>query len=352
MKKRESVKGRLIYLIGDTQGLLYRNLAFYTLDLEKGDSKIIAHLPIGGIKGVLCHSRLFTRLLRLEPKCAGRLDDNRYVVSVVGKLWLLDISKKEITELSSMRPGYSVLNFCEKEGFVYWGDYGANPNYDEINVYRLDKDLNTTIVYKFPKDSIRHIHNIIKTEDGFIVLAGDNEPKAGIYCVNADWTEVKSWKNGEQKYRAVVGFPYNGGFLYATDSVETENYLRLIEADGSERILTTINGSCIYGGETKDFYLFSTTVESHEGGGIMKLLSTQLGGGIKNRDVHIIAVDKKDLSIHILKQYKKDIWPMKLLQYGTAVFPQGQENNVKGVWCYNMACKKYDGKSEYIRYDE
>ncbi len=352
LQYRVMIKGRLIYLFSDTQGLLFKNLAFYVVDLNSGKRELIGKLPTSKKNSVLGNFRLTERLFRLEPKCAGRLDENRFVVCTLGLIWLVDVQNHAISELCSTRRGYGVLNFCERDGYIFWGDYGSNINHEEIHIYRLDKNLDIKIVFTFPQDSVRHIHNIIKSEDGFFVLAGDNERKAGIYKANADWTEVRPWKIGEQKYRAVVGFTYKGGLLYATDSVETENHLRLIDAEGNESELATINGSCIYGGETKDDFIFSTTVESHEGGGWRKLLSNELGGGIKTPDVHIIAVGKSDLGISILKKSRKDIWPMKLFQYGAMVFPKGQENCKEGLWCYNVACKKYDGKSLYLRNDE
>ena len=344
------LKGRLLYLTGDNKGLLYKHLAFYWVKLESGQANLIARLPAPTNKRLLCRFQLLNRLMRMEPRCVGRLDENRFVVNVLGKIWLLDVQKKVVSDVLTLRSGYSLLNFCEKEGSLYWGDYGANPNYDEINIYRLDGDLNITIVHCFPKGSIRHIHNIIVDGDGFVVLAGDNETQAGIYRANTNWTEVKPWKTGEQKYRAVVGFPYKGGLLYATDSVETENHLRLIEAEGTESVLSAINGSCIYGGQTKEYYLFSTTVESHEGGGFRKMLSNQLGDGIKSKDVHILAVDKKNLSVHIIKKYKKDNWPMKLFQYGRAPIAGGQAEAMDGIWCYPIACLGTKGRSEYIKF--
>lgn len=345
MKK---IKGRLLYMNGN-QGLLFKKLVFYTVDMENGATECIAPLPVVGIKKIIGRCSLANRLLRMEPRCAGKLDNDRYVVGVLGKLWLVDIQKRTLSKLKELRPGYGLVSFCEKNGRLYWGDYGANPNHEEINIYRLNQSLEMSIVYTFYQGSIRHIHSIINDGDGFVVMAGDNEPQAGIYRVNGNWTEVKPWKTGEQKYRAVVGFPYKGGLLYATDSVESENHLWYIEADGTEHSLTAINGSCIYGTETKDYFLFSTTVEPHEGGGIRRLLSNELGGGIKSKDIHIIAVNKKDLSFRILKKYKKDIWPMKLFQYGRAIFAGRQSEATDGVWCYPIACKGTGGRSEYIK---
>lgn len=346
-----TIKGRLLYLTG-VQGLVFRHLAFYCVDLESGEKEKIAKLPVGFKYRFLCHFKLLSRMLRMEPRCAGRLDNEHFVMCVLGKVWLLDTKKKTVTKLLELRLGYSLLNICEKNGMLYWGDYCANPKYDEINIYQLDRALDLKVAYTFPKGSIRHIHNIVDGGDGFIVFTGDNEPQAGIYRANADWTEVEPWKTGQQKYRAVVGFPYKGGLLYATDSVETENHLHLINKDGEESILTAINGSCIYGGETHDYYLFSTTVEPHEGGGIRKMLSNQLGGGIKSMDVHILAVSKKDLGVRIIKQYKKDGWPMKLFQYGRAPFAGGQTKARNGVWCYPIACMGTKGRSEYIKLEQ
>lgn len=329
--------------------MLFYHLAFYRVNLSNGEKDLIARLPASKKQKLLCRFSLVNRLLRMEPRSAGRLDENRFVVNVLGKVWLLDCKGSSVIELLHLRPGYSLLNFCEQHDCLYFGDYGANPKYDEINIYRIDKKLNLTTAYQFPGGSIRHIHNIIQDGDGFIVLVGDNEEQAGIYRANADWTVVKPWKTGEQKYRAVVGFSHKGGLLYATDSVETENHLLLVEADGTERVLAAINGSCIYGGETKDYYFFSTTVEPHEGSGIRIMFSNQLGGGIKSKYVHIIAVKKDDLSIRIIKQYKKDCWPMKLFQYGRASFAGGQEKATDGIWCYPIACVGTKGRSEFVK---
>lgn len=344
-----TIKGRLLHISGN-EGLLFKDFALFRVSMESGEQTMIARLPVRGIKGLLGRWRLANRLLRLEPRCAGRLDKCHYVICLLGRIWIVDTREKKLTALESLRPGYGLVSFCEKDGNLYWGDYGANPNHEAINVYRLDSRLNISVVYSFPKDSVRHIHGIIKDGEGFIVMAGDNEPQAGIYRANVDWTEVKPWKNGEQKYRAVVGFPYKGGLLYATDSVETENHLWNIEADGTEHELDAINGSCIYGTETKDYYLFSTTVESHEGGGIRKMLSNELGGGIKSKEVHIIALDKNDLSVKIVRKYRKDIWPMKLFQYGRAPFAGGQTKATDGVWCYPIACVGTKGRSEFIKF--
>ena len=349
MSQSNSIYGRVLYVLSNYQGLLFKNLTLYIVDFENGDLDPIVTFPVCGKNKMLSQSRLMNRFLRLEPKCAGRLSEKVFVVSLLRRIWLVDLENRNCQKLCDNPEGFSeIINFCSTKDCVYWGDYGRNDQFKEVTVYRLGADKQVKPIYTFEAGKVRHIHNIVEDGEGFLLFVGDNEEKAGIYRVNSDWTEVKPWKTGQQKYRAVVGWPYQGGVLYATDSVETENHIRYITADGEEKELASLNGSCIYGSETKDYYLFSTTVEPHEGGGKLSLLFEKLGGGIKSRDVTIIAVCKRDLSVRQVASYKKDRWPMKLFQYGRCIFAGGQQNT-NTVWCSPVACKKYDGKTILLK---
>lgn len=350
--KDNSIRGRVLYLLRDNVGLLFYSMSFFLVDLTTGEKTFVCKLPVGKKTILLSRSRILSRLKRLEPKCAGRLSETEFVVSLLRCVWLIDIQKGTCVKLCENPEGFSeVINFCSTKDSVYWGDYGRNSQLREVSTYCLRLTaygLQLNNVYTFEAGTVRHIHNIVKNGDGFLLFVGDNENQAGIYRVNGDWTEVKPWKVGEQKYRAVVGWPYQGGVLYATDSVETENHIRHIAADGKEKDLVSLNGSCIYGCETKDYYLFSTTVEPHEGGGLKSLFVDSLGGGVKSRDVTIVAVSKKDLYIRQVASFKKDRWPMKLFQYGRCIFAGGQQDS-NTVWCSSVACKKYDGKTILLK---
>ena len=333
-----SLKGRLLYLLDSQKGILFKQMSFYVVDLTTGEKIPIAKLPVSKKTKILSRSRVLSRLKRLEPKCAGRLSETEFVVSLLRSCWLIDTARGICEKLCDNPAGFSeVINFCSVQDGVYWGDYGRNTEYREVKVYHLGKDHRISVVHTFPVGTVRHIHNIVEDDNGFVLFVGDNEAEAGIYKVNKDWSEVKPWKTGQQKYRAVVGFPYNGGVLYATDSVETENNIRLITVEGEEKLLAPLNGSCIYGCETKDDFLFSTTVEPHEGGGLKSLLIDSLGGGIRSRDVTIMAVSKKDLTA-------RQVWPMKLFQYGRCIFAGGQEKQ-SVAWGSPVACRYYDGKT-------
>lgn len=341
----KTLKGRLLYLLDTNTGLLFQKMSFYRIDLKMGEKTFVCKMPVGKKTTLLSRLRILSRLKRLEPKCAGRLSETEFMISLLRSCWLVDVENRTCKKLCDNPDGFSeVINFCSTKDGVYWGDYGRNDQLKAVTVYSLGADKQVKPIYTFEAGTVRHIHNIVEDGDGFLLFVGDNEEKAGIYRVNKDWTGVKPWKTGQQKYRAVVGWPYQGGVLYATDSVEAENHIRYISADGDEKELAALNGSCIYGCETKDYYLFSTTVEPHEGGGKLSLLFEKLGGGIKSRDVTIMAVSKRDLSVRQVASYKKDRWPMKLFQYGRCIFACGQQNT-NTVWCSPVACKKYDGKT-------
>ena len=326
--------------------LVFANGIFY-VDSNDEHEKIVDVRP-KGLRRVLSHSRLAERLLRLEPRCAEMLDENRYVVCHAHKVWLLDVKQKCFTVLQDSREGFSnPLNLCSDGKYVYWGDYGDNAFRDTVNIYRVNSLLKVEIVYSFPKGAIRHIHNVVwdETHKRFFVLTGDLEEKSGIYKVDSEWKEVKPVVTGSQQYRAVVAFPCGDGLIYATDSVAEENNIYLLQ-HGEVMVLAPFPGSCIYGAETKDYYVFSSTVEPPEGRGLKDMFSYKLGAGIKDRYAHLVSVRKSDLQVQEVLKVKKDIWPMKLFQYGTLTFPNGQDNN-DNLWFNVIACKG-DSKTKRI----
>ena len=338
-------KGSLLYLCCDEWGLLFDKQTFFRIDLKSGERNRIINVRPSGVKGAVSHSRLASRLFRLEPRCVEILGVNTFVVCYAHSVWLLDIKERTFTELQKSRIGFSnPLTLCSDGQCVYWGDYGDNAGREEVRIYKLKPDLEIDIVYSFPRGSIRHIHSVIwdESKKRFYILTGDLEEASGIYSASADWSMVKPIETGRQQYRAVVGFPYKGGLIYATDSVAEENNIYLM-GDGEVKTLYSFPGSCIYGTETRDFFVFSSTVEPPEGRGVMDLFSYKLGTGIKDRYAHIVKVRKSDLEVEEIMKLKKDIWPMKLFQYGVIMFPKGQKNS-EDLWYYVMACKG-DGKT-------
>lgn len=294
--------------------------------------------------------RLFDRLLRLSPRLATKIDDRTFIVARKPGIYLLDFNTCTISELIGCREGFTIpLSFCNCNNSVYWGDYGYNRDRKEVNIYQY---LNNTIkvIHTFKPGEVRHVHNIIydAVHQRFWIFTGDTEKHAGIWLASNDFSEIHPLATGGQKYRAVIGFSTSEGIIYATDAVEEDNFIYSLQLTNNEEVKLTklmpINGSCIYGTELCDYYIFSTTVEPHEGGGFFKLFSYELGSGIKNRNVTVIAVAKNDLSHKVIVELEKDWLPMKLFQYGSIQFPNGQ-NNSNELFYNVVACKGFDGKT-------
>ena len=309
----------------------------------------IALLPLPYLYILASRIRILTRLLRIEPRDIEKLTNNQFVVCALHKTWLLDIHKKSIKELVPNRKGWSnPLNLCTDGKCVYWGDYGNNEKRESVNIYRLNSDLKVEVVYSFYQGIVRHVHNIVwdKMHHRFFILTGDMEKTSGIYVADSDWRTVEPVVTGRQQYRAVAAFPCRDGLIYATDSVTEENQICLLQ-EGKVIYLCSFPGSCIYGTETKSYYVFASTVEPPEGRGFFDMFTYKLGSGIKDRYSHLVIVNKKNLKVKEILKVKKDIWPMKLLQYGTLMFSKGQEGIDDELWYYVMACKG-DGHTKKI----
>ena len=203
----KEIQGLLLCKTEEDEGLLFHNLCFYKVNLETGRKERIVELPVGNKKKTLCRFRVTNRLLRLEPRSSIKVDNQKFLISVLHKVWLLDVEKKTLESVFNSKKNFSDnLNFCTYNGKVYWGDYGINVSHEPINIYEMNDKGQVCVAYTFPQGDVIHVHNIFLDENNskFWVLMGDNEEKAGIYTASLDWQDVRPVKVGEQKYRAVV----------------------------------------------------------------------------------------------------------------------------------------------------
>lgn len=327
------------------------------LKLHCGSRTWPIHIPLW--QKIAClgpWGRIGRRLFRVAPRVAIRLSEGKYLISQTTGLYLLDNSEKELKEIWTVPKGWSqVLSITKVDNQIYWGDYGANQEGSQVKIYRWNENEGAQVVYEFPSGAVRHIHNLVFDEhkNGFWILTGDTEKNAGIYFSDIDFSKISPIAVGEQKFRAVVGFPYDNGLMYATDAVESENHIYKL-ADVNHKCskeVMSIEGSCIYGVELKNFYIFSTTVEPHEGRGMKGFLSNDLGDGIKSCFATLVAVKKTTGEAMELLRFKKDLFPMKLFQYGAITFPSGQEYS--DTLTFNItALKKFDDNHCTIDVDE
>lgn len=333
--------------------IAYKSSKFYEIKGERGCKKI-CDLNQTFVTKCKEYFTVFRRLTRQEIRCQCINDKNEIFFFKNHSLYMLDPAQNEVKRIYTIdRHQAMPLNIALSSGkyIVVWGEYGKNQYRGVVSIYGLTRDKKVKIAYQFAQGTIRHIHNIILDgHGGYIIFTGDNDSQAGIYHANSDFSRVLPLYTGEQQARAVIGFQTKEGLLYATDSVESLNYICLMKWDVNEvkvienKRLCKINGSCIYGVECKDGYIFSTTVEPTElqRKNLLTLFSAKRGRGILSEDVHIVHVGR-NYQCRVIAEFKKDKLPPRLFQYGAVRFPANQPKGKKIV-IYPWAVKRVGGK--------
>ena len=258
----------------------------------------------------------------------------------------------------SFTHGRGPLQFCvikNIEGFVdsvCFGEYFGNHQRNAIKIIQRNGEGRWKSCYQFKDGEINHVHALIPDiyNQCVWILAGDFEHSAAIYMAKNNFQDVELIVNGHQNFRACVAFPTAEGLLYATDTQLENNSVRLLKKNDESWCSTKLydlNGSCIYGCELKDYYIFSTSTEPSENpkNKILSLLDNKPGVGIKSNSSDIIGYSKINRNFVLLAKKKKDIYPYRLFQFGTIMFPAGkQTTNI--LYAYNVGNKNNDIATE------
>lgn len=290
---------------------------------------------------ILGRSRLAYRLLRLGIRTAIALNENHILFSRGSSLYELDLLTGILSNGFNCGRGIRPLVFSrvdtitEIEAGLYFGTYQSVDSNNPVHIFKRIGQDQWQVVFTFEYGSVEHVHNIITDpyRNCLWILTGDFGDNAAIWKATKNFSKVERVFYGSQKYRACVAYALPEGLLYATDSPLDENFILLLDpGNGILKVITPINGSCIYGCRWKDQYVFESTVEPS---GIYKnrfeeLLSTSIGPGIKDRFVRIYSGNLQTGFREIFKE-KKDILPYPSFQFGTIRFPSG-ENNSERLW--------------------
>ena len=278
--------------------------------------------------------KIVERIIRKEPRCAAKIDDDHILVSFEGGILNYSISENNISIEHKFSKGmnnpleFLVLDDPKSgEKIVFYGEYIWNDYKGPVDIYRRQKGL-WECVYSFPEKTITHIHNIIfdKYRNGFFILTGDEDLESGIWFADCSFKSVKPVLVGCQQYRACVAFPDDHGLFYATDTPLEKNYIYRIELDDAMAVVDhkkvyDMPGPCIYGCRHNGGMYFSTSVEPDSTLPKWSYRFTyKLGAGVKDRYTHVIkgSIDGK---FDEICKFKKDLMPIWLLQFGNVLFP-------------------------------
>jgi hypothetical protein len=305
----------------------------------------------------LSRIRLAHRLLRLGVRNAVQVDSRTILVHVNKRFYELNITTGEICPGFVPEVGVRALNVSIISGVagfddsIVFGGYVRNGAKRPVNVYRRVSLSEWQVVYTFEQGLVNHVHNIIPDrENGCAwIFTGDFDEAATIWRATDNFRKVEKVFRGDQMYRGCTGFAVNGGVLYATDTPFARNSIRFLHAtaDGKgweSRHVHDISGSCIYGCEVNDKYVFSTVVEADgRNETLLRLLfGWKKGPGIEDYYSRVYVGTMEEGFTDIYK-VRKDMAPF-IFQSSTLRFPSG---NVETgfIIAEHVATNKYDGSA-------
>lgn len=294
---------------------------------------------------------ILSRLLRLGVRAAETIDNDRIIISVGSILYELNLNTKILSDGYYCVEGVRPLSFTTVKGIdgfvdgVYFGGYVHNFKKEPVNIYHRRGCDDWEVVYTFPRGIINHIHNIISDpfRNCLWVLTGDFEESSAIWKIEDGFKKVERFVAGEQKWRGCVAFATQEGLLYATDAPFAQNNVYLLKDDRTVSNVCDLSGSCIYGCQWNDKYVFSTVVEPDgRNETLLRLLfGWKRGAGIIDNYARIYMGKLCD-GFKELHKEKKDSLPF-LFQFGAFKFPAGV-NESGYLFFQSIATKQNDMK--------
>src|SRR6266700_1362587 len=137
-------------------------------------------------------SRLGFRLVRDGFHALAVLLSGELIAAVPDAIVTLKPGEKEFQVTHSLQRGTRPLNIAvTPDSHIFWGEYFDNLARDEVHIYGSeDRGASWKIVHSFPKNSIRHVHNIVydRWEDCLWVLTGDIGEECRVLRVSRDWS--------------------------------------------------------------------------------------------------------------------------------------------------------------------
>lgn len=347
MYTKLNIKGKGLWLFDDGKMLVYRRgeLLLYDEQLT-----IINRccLPIHGVRKIGKYSRYLERIVHCEPRFAIGVSENEILIQLDTGIYKYDVCtntlKKESLKMTSR--ALSACKISDVEGFsdsIAIGDYGGNNQRAAVNIYQRSlKSDDWKAVYSFPHGSVRHIHGFYcDKENGFVyIMTGDLDSESGIWRAKDNFSSVEKVLVGTQQYRTCQMFAANNKIFYCTDAPSEPNYLYCFENENLHQICQ-LRGTCIFGVETINGYLFSTTCEPDVDTTkslVTRMLNRKPGAGVVGRNVDLNYITRQGEIYHVVT-YQNDGLPLRLMQYGTIQFSNCMDGK---VLCTPVAVKGYD----------
>lgn len=281
-------------------------------------------------------SRLFrAEITRLYP-------DRKGIQLCIAKkgIFLKEKDSKVFNKVFSIPRGSRPLNLCfAPSGAIYFGEYFANMDKEEVHIYgSKDGGYTWNVVYTFPEGNINHVHGLFydKYTSKIWFCTGDRENECIIGYTEDEFKTINEVFRGDQEYRTCNLFFYPEYIVFGTDSQYIQNQIKKFDRKTLEIVpLQDIQGTAIKGGQVGDVSFLSTTVEPSE----------------VNKDMYSHLWVSKD-GINWEEKYKaKKDWLPAIFQFGSIEFPEYDvgDENLNELYFSGRALRKIGGKSLKIK---
>jgi hypothetical protein len=212
-------------------------------------------------------------LLRLSRRVIYNvrwIEGSKYIVSCGVGLYVLNSADLSLKKIITPKDFTKCLNvgvvLIEGDAHILYSHYEANLKMNTVNLYAAPfSNLDCyEHLYSFERGTINHIHSYYQFQDKIFLNIGDQCDSVGIWELDVSLKKITPILISSQEYRAVFCFATTNTFYIATDSPGGGNYIKKLAKLNDRYILQNylkLEGPVIYGIESEDLAIFSTSVE-------------------------------------------------------------------------------------------
>ena len=247
---------------------------------------------------------LYRRLFRKGPNFFVELESN-YIFCEGNNIYSLSKDFKEKKQIFSSFRGSRPLNMNTDGKIIIFGEYFSNQNRGKVHLYKIGSNLESEIIYTFPKNTIRHIHNSIYSDTlkKWYILTGDNDSESGIFLYDIKKKQMTMIAGGSQRYRAVSIIEDNKSLIIPTDTPNEINYIQSYDLTNKKtKKLIAVNGSCFHTFKENNLYLISTVTEPSK---INNSKYANIYGSLNGKNWFKLLSFKKDFFSISLQKYTR-----------------------------------------------
>jgi hypothetical protein len=332
--------GRALYI--SNKGTLYISNGYdiFCSDNEGLSWRLNATVHEKRIKATLAKCRIPARFLRYYVAAFGILSEGSQIAVVRDGVYRALLNERKMSRVFEITRGSRPLNITiDDHDQVIFGEYGDLPEGHEKFIYAsFDRGASFHVIYAFPSDDIRHIHNIIwdRFDGGYWVMVGDFDRQPGIGKLSADFKNLEWLRRGDQESRAVGVIVEKDYLYYGTDSELCQNYIvRMDKKSGQITRLLSVEGSSLYATRFGDVRLISTCVEPSR---------------INHSRQSVIYASLDGDNWQPIRSFNKDLFEARAFQFGTVVLPTSNYDEPLGMFS-GQALAGCDNRTTLVKFE-